>query len=179
MIFFPLFTLHYVGIRVLSVKALLVRSVQRVTLEWFLIGLHLAVYIGALWAVLPTTKACMFVAVHHMILGLYAGVIFAPNHRAMPVRDGVEVDWLHRQVLSSRNLRSGRIVDFIFGGLNHHIEHHLFPTMPRRHLRKAQPIVHAFCVERNIPYREVGLIESYSEILKHLVAAGRVWRSRS
>lgn len=44
---------------------------------------------------------------------------------------------LHRQVPTSRNIRGGRVIDFLLGGLNHQIEHHLFPNMPRPHLRRA------------------------------------------
>ena len=37
-------------------------------------------------------------------------------------------------------LRGSRFVDFLLGGLNYQIEHHLFPNMPRPNLRHAQPL---------------------------------------
>ena len=43
----------------------------------------------------------------------------------------MKLDFLRRQVLMSRNVRGGVIVDFALGGLNYQIEHHLFPSMPR------------------------------------------------
>jgi fatty acid desaturase len=43
------------------------------------------------------------------------------------------------------------VVDFLMGGLNYQIEHHLFPSMPRPNLRRAQPLVRAFCAERGVP----------------------------
>ena len=46
-----------------------------------------------------------------------------------------------RQVLTSRNVRGGRVVDFALGGLNYQIEHHLFPSMPRPELAHAQRVV--------------------------------------
>ena len=54
-----------------------------------------------------------------------------PTTRAC--RSGPEdsADFLRRQVLTSRNVRGGPITDFVFGGLNYQIEHHLFPAMPR------------------------------------------------
>ena len=54
-------------------------------------------------------------------------------------------DFLRRQVLTSRNLTGGRVVAIAFGGLNYQIEHHLFPSMPSRNLRRCRPIVMEFC----------------------------------
>ena len=56
-----------------------------------------------------------------------------------------ELDFLRKQVLTSRNVRGGWLVDVALGGLNYQIEHHLFPNMPRANLRRAQPIVRAYC----------------------------------
>ena len=60
------------------------------------------------------------------------------------------------------------MIDFWYGGLNYQIEHHLFPTMPRCNLRKAQPLVRMFCAERGISYYETGMIASFKEILQFL-----------
>jgi Fatty acid desaturase len=79
------------------------------------------------------------------MLGLYLGSVFAPNHKGMPIlsRDD-DSDFLRRQVLTARNVRGGRLTDLLLGGLNYQIEHHLFPSMPRPSLRRAQPLVHAY-----------------------------------
>jgi fatty acid desaturase len=63
-------------------------------------------------------------------------------------------------------------VDFLLGGLNYQIEHHLFPSMPRPNLRRAQPVVQAFCTARGIAYHQSGLLRSYAEVLRHLHAVG-------
>ena len=60
----------------------------------------------------------------------------------------------------SRNVRGGPLVDLAMGGLNYQIEHHLFPSMPRPNLRRAQPIIRAYCDEHGVSYAEVGLVES-------------------
>ena len=60
------------------------------------------------------------------------GCSFAPNHKGMPtIAPEEELDFLRRQVLTSRNVRGGLLTDFALGGLNYQIEHHLFPSMPR------------------------------------------------
>jgi fatty acid desaturase len=47
-----------------------------------------------------------------------------------------KIDYIRRQVLTSRNIRGGRLTDWVLGGLNYQIEHHLFPSMPRPSLRR-------------------------------------------
>jgi fatty acid desaturase len=84
----------------------------------------------------------------------------------MPHPTGAE-DFLRKQVLTSRNVRGGRIVDVALGGLNHQIEHHLFPAMPRANLRRAQPIVRQYCAEHGVPYHETGFFESYREVARY------------
>ncbi|HET9139833.1 acyl-CoA desaturase [Actinophytocola sp.] len=143
-------------------------------LELGLVIVHIGLFAGAVFLVLPPGLALAFVAVSQLTLGLGLGAVFAPNHKGMPVyRDGEHLDWLHRQVLTSRNIRAGRLVDFLFGGLNHQIEHHLFPGMPRVNLRRARPIVRDYCARHAIPYREVSLWSSYRAVAAHLGAVSR------
>jgi fatty acid desaturase len=106
---------------------------------------------------------------------------FAPNHKGMPtLTQSEELDFLRRQVLTSRNVRGSRLVDFVLGGLNYQIEHHLFPNMPRPNLRHAQPLVRAFCTRHNIRYTEAtmfGYTEatmfgSSAEAVRHLHSVG-------
>ena len=71
----------------------------------------------------------------------------------MPVLDATDQsDFLRRQVLTSRNLRSGRLTDVALGGPNYQIEHHLFPSMPGPNLRRSQALIEAFCQQRGVPY---------------------------
>jgi fatty acid desaturase len=83
-----------------------------------------------------------------------------------------ELDFLRRQVLTSRNVRGSWLVDWLLGGLNYQIEHHLFPTMPRPNLRRAQPLIRAFCQQQGLPYAEASLVGSYAEALRHLHTVG-------
>jgi fatty acid desaturase len=88
-----------------------------------------------------------------------------------------QLDFLRRQVLTSRNVTGSRQVDFLLGGLNYQIEHHLFPNMPRPNLRRAQPLVRAFCRQHHIAYTEATLFGSYAEALRHLHSVGAPLRS--
>ena len=118
---------------------------------------------------LSPLKAAAFVLVQQGLFGLYLGCSFAPNHKGMPtLTEAEELDFLRRQVLTSRNVRGSRLVDFLLGGLNYQIEHHLFPNMPRPNLRHAQPLVRAFCRQHDLAYTEATLFGSYAEALRHL-----------
>jgi hypothetical protein len=83
-----------------------------------------------------------------------------------------KVDFLRRQVLTSRNVIAHPITDFWYGGLNYQIEHHLFPRLPRNKLREAQPIIRGFCRDHSIAYHETSVLQSYKEILQHLHEVG-------
>jgi fatty acid desaturase len=138
-------------------------------LELGLVIIHIGLFVGVVFWLLPAGLAACFVVISQVVLGLCLGGVFAPNHKGMAVhRDDVELDWLHRQILTSRNIRSGRLVDFLFGGLNYQIEHHLFPSMPRVNLRRVRPIVRRYCAVHGIPYVEVTLRESYAEVARFL-----------
>jgi hypothetical protein len=51
--------------------------------------------------------------------GLYLGSSFAPNHKGMPILDATDRSgFLHRQVLTSYNVRGGWLTDLALGGLN-------------------------------------------------------------
>jgi fatty acid desaturase len=84
-----------------------------------------------------------------------------------------QTDFLRRQVLTSRNVRGGRLTDFALGGLNYQIEHHLFPSMPRPNLRRSQALIEAFCQQKGVPYCQSSFTGSYAQALRHLHAIGR------
>jgi fatty acid desaturase len=82
------------------------------------------------------------------------------------------IDFLSRQVLMSRNVRGGPVVDYALGGLNYQIEHHLFPSMPRPNLRRVQPMVREYCSRHQVRYTEVGWMESYGIVVGYLNHVG-------
>ena len=93
----------------------------------------------------------------------------------MPLLEaGDRTDFLRRQVLTSRNVRGGWLTDAALGGLNYQIEHHLFPSMPRPSLRRAQPLVATFCADRGLPYCQTSLLGSYAQALRHLSSVGKL-----
>ena len=158
-LFFPLLLLEAAHLHAASVRAVVRGTIRSSPLEALLLLVHGVGYLAALLLVLSPLRAAVFVLVQQGLFGLYLGCCFAPNHKGMPVlEDHRERDYLRRQVLTSRNVRGSRLVDFALGGLNYQIEHHLFPSMPRPNLRHAQPIVRAFCQQHGLPYAERGTL---------------------
>jgi fatty acid desaturase len=172
-LFFPLLTLAAVDLRVSSVHGL--RTAPRRGLELALIAAHAVGYLTALFVVLPPGLAVAFLVLHQALFGVYLGSIFAPNHKGMPMPTE-KLDFLRKQVLTSRNVRGGRFTDRLLhiamGGLNHQIEHHLFPSMPTANLRAARAVVRDHCAEIGVPYHQTGLVRSWAEALDQLRTAG-------
>ncbi|MBF8189282.1 acyl-CoA desaturase [Nonomuraea sp. K274] len=171
--FFPLLTLEAWHLHIASFKALLQPSAKSRGLELTLLVAHAALYLGFVFTVLPVGKALLFLVVHQGLFGLYLGSTFAPNHKGMPVLTKEDkLDFLRKQVLTSRNVRGGVFTDVALGQLNYQIEHHLFPNMPAPNLRKAQPIVQQYCAEIGVSYLQTGLFDSYGQALGHLHEVG-------
>jgi fatty acid desaturase len=177
-LFFPLLMTQAVMLRLAGFEALIRREIKQATLEGTILIGNLIGYFAAVFLVLSPGKAVLFVLVHQGVMGVYLGCSFAPNHKGMPiVPKGEKLDFLRKQVLTSRNIAGGSWADFLLGGLNRQIEHHLFPNMPRANLRHAQPLVEEFCLQRGIPYSQCGMIESYTRVLRHLHEVGAPLRA--
>jgi fatty acid desaturase len=171
--FFPVLLLEGIGVRTASVQYLLRAEARHRVVEASLMALHFALYFGLVFYALSFAHALLFILVHQALFGLYTGSVFAPNHKGMLILDSdSQLDFVRRQVLTSRDVKAHPLTDFWYGGLNYQIEHHLFPSMPRNKLKKAQTIVRAFCEERAIPYRESSALQSNREILQYLRQVG-------
>jgi fatty acid desaturase len=173
-LFFPMLLLEGLHLHVAGVRTLLDRRSTAVKLvEGTLLAAHIIGYLAAVFLVLSPVQAVAFLLLQQGVFGIYLGCSFAPNHKGMTTfgRDD-KVDFLRRQVVTSRNIRGSWFTDFALGGLNYQIEHHLFPSIPRPSLRHAQEPVRAFCEQHGIAYHETGLVDSYVQVLRHLNTVG-------
>ena len=178
-LFFPLLTFEAANLYLAGIRTMVRPGFRYRSTELLLIGFHTAVYLGMVVATMTWAQGLVFVAVHQGLRGLYLGVSFAPNHKGMPVLSQAdEADPFLRQVLTSRNIRGGPVVDWALGGLNYQIEHHLFPSMPRANLPRAQVIVRSFCARDGVPYVEASAPSSYADVVRHLHAVGAPLRLR-
>jgi fatty acid desaturase len=171
-LYFPLMLLRSTGIHVSGIQRLLRERNRAAGIEAALLALHASLYLTCVFWVLSPLKGVAFIACQQAVFSVYLGCSFAPNHKGMPLLDaGAELSFAQRQVVTARNIRGGRFMDLLLGGLNYQIEHHLFPNMPRPNLTRAQGIVRDFCLANKFGYREDSLLGSYRQTIRSLQPA--------
>lgn len=172
--FFPLLMLEGLNLHAHGIRHLLSRQpVKKRGLELVLITTRLAIVIVPVFLLLPLGMAFAFLGVQLAVFGVYMGASFAPNHKGMPVVDAnARLDFFTKQVRTSRNLTGGWWATWMFGGLNHQVEHHLFPSMARPHLSRARAVVRDYCKGAGIPYTETSVWRSYGIVIDYLNRVG-------
>lgn len=94
------------------------------------------------------------------ISGLVLALVFQPAHvitetdfYKVDENGSVENNWAVHQLRTTSNFaNSSKWFSWIVGGLNHQIEHHLFPNVCHIHYDKIAPIVKQTAKEYGIPY---------------------------
>ena len=177
--FFPLLLLEGVNLHITSIRSLVGREApkdgrtrERV-LELAVLAVRLSLYVFVVLWFLPLGLGFAFLGVQLAVFGVYMGASFAPNHKGMKIIPAdSKIDFLSKQVLTSRNILGGRWMSLLMGGLNFQIEHHLFPSMPRPHLVRAREIVRDHCRTHGVPYTETTLVNSYRIVVRYLNEVG-------
>jgi fatty acid desaturase len=172
--FFPILLLEGVSLHSEGIRRVFGRGrLRRRLVELPFLTVRLAGLVAIAFLVLAPEKALVFLAVELAVFGLYMGSAFAPNHIGMPlVSARLKLDFLRRQVLMSRNISGGPLMSIFMGGLNFQIEHHLFPSMARPNLHKAQALVSAYCVANGVPYTRTTLWRAYRSVITYLNGVG-------
>lgn len=130
----------------------------------------------ALWLIVPIpvlgfADALLNYALMTLAIGPYLGVIFLVNHiGTRAIGPDEPVPFLEHELSVTRNVGAGPVQDFFFGGLNNHIEHHLFPAMPTARLALARRVTREFCRSRGLAYREMSWLEAAREVTAHFKA---------
>jgi fatty acid desaturase len=171
----------FVNLQAFSLKldgvCLLLRRLRSTRTDQLVFGLHLVLWFGAPTVAIGFWETLLNYAVWTWLGGPYLAAIFYVNHVGTAVvGDDERTSFLQRQLATSRNVGTGRLSNVLFGGLNHHIEHHLFPAIPTCKLRVARPITRAFCRRHGLPYRETSWPCAVREVLHHLHAMAALAR---
>ncbi|MBR9919629.1 MAG: acyl-CoA desaturase [Bacteroidetes bacterium] len=98
----------------------------------------------------------------HLITGFIITIIFqlahvveGPSHHTPEKTGTMENTWAIHQLITTANFAcQNRFVTWFTGGLNHQIEHHLFPSICHIHYRKISRIVRQTAKEFGLPYHE-------------------------
>lgn len=106
------------------------------------------VVLGPLQGIL-TTMVMMAVGAYYM------EGIFIVNHLQRGLVPRADAHWAVQQLQSSANWSSAsRWANWVSGGLNHQVEHHLFPSMSMYLYPVISPVVRATCAEFGMEYRD-------------------------
>jgi len=182
-IFFPALTFTTYSMQTASTLFMLRERYRLRTPDVTMLLAHFILYYVGLPLLLGFWQGLVLILIHRGLLGLFVGAVFAPNHKGMLVigKEDHHLDFLRKQVLTSRNVRSSPLIDFLYGGLNHQAVHHLFPNMARNKLRSATEITSRFCADKGIHYHVTGVRQSFREIVQslHETSAPIRWRASS
>jgi linoleoyl-CoA desaturase len=137
---------------------------------------------GIAIAVRPTPWLIGIYVLWMAVAGFALASVFAVTHyvetsqfpRVAP--DGtIAQEWAVTQVVGSTNIViRNPVVRWYFGGVDRHIEHHLFPRMAHIHYATISPVVRQTCIEFGLPYHEApSLRAAYRSHARFLRAAGR------
>lgn len=78
-------------------------------------------------------------------------------------------DWYRMQVEATNNFAVPRVFSILCGGLDLHIEHHLFPKLPPNRLRQIAPEIRRICEEHGLTYK----IDTWGNTLRKVFRALR------
>ncbi|KAL3624423.1 Delta 8 Fatty Acid Desaturase [Castilleja foliolosa] len=127
----------------------------------------------ALLSYLPNwTERALFILASFTVCSVQL-MQFCLNHFAANVYVGAPKgnDWFEKQTNGTIDIDCSTWMDWFFGGLQFQLEHHLFPRMPRCHLRSISPVVQELCKKHNLPYNSVSFVEANKWTLRTLRSA--------
>ena len=95
-----------------------------------------------------------------------------------PQPTDMDSDWASHQVYATCNFApTNRFISWYVGGLNHQIEHHLFPFISHVHYDAISPIVQKTCKEFKLPYHShktlAQALASHFEHMREMGLQGR------
>lgn len=144
---------------------------------YFFIWIALPIIVGITW-----WKVLIGFVVMHYTAGLILSLVFQLAHivedtvNPEPNEEGeMENTWAIHQLFTTANFAPRNwIVNYFTGGLNHQIEHHIFPHISHIHYNKIGEIVKQTAREFNLPYYEYNTTrEALASHFRHLKRLGQ------
>ncbi|WP_440120136.1 fatty acid desaturase family protein [Tenacibaculum sp. Ill] len=156
--------------------------------EWTKLVVSKVIYYS-LWIVLPIAvmnvawwKVLIGFFVMHYTAGIILSVVFQLAHivpkteTPLPDEDGnMKNTWAIHQLYTTANFAPRNwFINFYTGGLNHQVEHHIFPNISHIHYKKLAQIVKETAKEFNLPYNEYNTTRrAVIEHFRHLAELGK------
>jgi len=136
--------------------------------QWSTIAVTKTLYL-AIWILIPMLfmsivwwKILLGFFIMHYTAGLILSIVFQLAHvvknTQMPLPDeqgSMKNTWAIHQLYTTVNFSTkNKVVNWFTGGLNHQVEHHIFPNISHIHYQKISKIVKETAKECNLPYNE-------------------------
>jgi linoleoyl-CoA desaturase len=127
-------------------------------------ALHFLLFVLPIFLVLPLAWAAVaFVLYHFTFSWVLAAVFqlahFTPGMEFGGVRPGD--DWATHQMRTTADFATGsRLANWFTGGLNHQVEHHLFPNVAHSHYEALRPIVCEVAQRHGLRCHDLGSMRS-------------------
>jgi len=173
----PLVSLQGFSLKVDSLKTLY-QNPRQTRGDQLVLALHLLLWFGLPVQLLGLGEAALNYLLLTWFIGPYLGSVFLVNHIGTHVVDADDrLPGFIQRLITTRNLGGSRSADVFFGGMNNHIEHHLFPSIPTAQLRRARPIVEGFCQRHGqrhgLIYRKTSWRHALREVFCYLQQIAR------
>ena len=141
------------------------RSIARA--EQVTLAIHWVWYFSLLYF---ASNHLLFFAISELLPGFGIAIIVFFNHYACyHYKDTKEqFDFVDLVCMTTRDMTPGVVTDWICGGLNYQIEHHMFPTMPRHNMSIAAKYTKQFCQEQNLEYQCTDFPTGFRDLLQQL-----------
>ena len=138
------------------------------SVQWSLLVITKIIYFS-IWLVIPILffdiawwKILIGFFIMHYVAGLILSIIFQLAHVVeeanMPLPDesgNMKNTWAIHQLFTTVNFgTNNKVMNWFTGGLNHQVEHHIFPNISHVHYTKISKIVRETALEFNLPYNE-------------------------
>jgi linoleoyl-CoA desaturase len=127
-------------------------------------GLYVLLFVLPPFFVLPLAWAVAAFILFHVVLSWALAVVFQLAHLTPGMEfGGVRAgdDWAVHQIRTTADFAtSSRLATWFTGGLNHQIEHHLFPNVAHTHYSGLRPIVRAVAERQGLQCHDLGGVSS-------------------
>jgi len=149
-------------------KKLAYGNFPKPVINWSVLLITKIIYFS-IWIVVPMLvldiawyKVILGFFMMHYVAGLILSIVFQLAHvidqaeTPIPDQEGqMENTWAIHQLHTTVNFgRKNRLMNWYTGGLNHQVEHHIFPNISHIHYTKISKIVKETAKEFNLPYNE-------------------------
>jgi linoleoyl-CoA desaturase len=127
-------------------------------------ALYFVLFVLPPFVVLPLAWAVSAFILFHLVLSWTLAIVFQIAHLTEGMDfDGVHAgdDWASHQLRTTANFATdSRFVTWFSGGLNHQIEHHLFPNVAHTHYSGLRPIVRDIAQRHGLQCHDLGSFSS-------------------